>query len=90
MKITDLLTQEIVTLELRSNNKPDVIKELIDSLDRAGKLADKQKYEEAILAREAQSTTGIGEGIAIPHAKTDAVRTPAIAFGVAKDGIDYE
>ncbi|WP_404469936.1 fructose-specific PTS transporter subunit EIIC [Sutcliffiella horikoshii] len=90
MKITDLLTTDTVTLQLRSSNKPDVIKELIDSLDRAGKLVDKQKYEEAILAREAQSTTGIGEGIAIPHAKTDAVKTPAIAFGVAKDGVDYE
>ncbi|MCM3617090.1 fructose-specific PTS transporter subunit EIIC [Sutcliffiella horikoshii] len=90
MKITDLLTKETVTLQLRASNKSDVIKELIDSLDRAGKLADKQKYEEAILAREAQSTTGIGEGIAIPHAKTNAVKTPAIAFGLAKDGIDYE
>lgn len=90
MKITDLLTKETVTLQLRSSNKSDVIKELIDSLDRAGKLADKRKYEEAILAREAQSTTGIGEGIAIPHAKTNAVKSPAIAFGVAKDGIDYE
>ena len=90
MKITDLLTKETVTLQLRARNKSDVIKELIDSLDRAGKLADKQKYEEAILAREAQSTTGIGEGIAIPHAKTNAVKTPAIAFGLAKDGIDYE
>ncbi|WP_404350397.1 fructose-specific PTS transporter subunit EIIC [Sutcliffiella horikoshii] len=90
MKITDLLTTDTVTLQLRSSNKSDVIKELIDSLDCAGKLADKQKYEEAILAREAQSTTGIGEGIAIPHAKTDAVKTPAIAFGVAKDGVDYE
>ncbi|KMJ58014.1 PTS fructose transporter subunit IIA [Bacillus sp. LL01] len=90
MKITDLLTKDTVTLHLRSGNKSDVIKELIDSLAGAGKLADKGKYEEAILAREAQSTTGIGEGIAIPHAKTNAVKTPAIAFGVAKDGIDYE
>ncbi|TYS60867.1 PTS fructose transporter subunit IIA [Sutcliffiella horikoshii] len=90
MKITDLLTKDTVTLQLKSSNKSDVIKELIDSLDGAGKLADKKKYEEAILAREAQSTTGIGEGIAIPHAKTDAVETPAIAFGVAKDGVDYE
>ncbi|MGD6992876.1 PTS fructose transporter subunit IIABC [Sutcliffiella horikoshii] len=90
MKITDLLTKDTVTLQLKSSNKSDVIKELIDSLDGAGKLADKKKYEEAILAREAQSTTGIGEGIAIPHAKTDAVKTPAIAFGVAKDGVDYE
>jgi PTS system fructose-specific IIC component len=90
MKITDLLTKETVTLQLQSRNKSEVIKELIDSLDGAGKLTDKRKFEEAILAREAQSTTGIGEGIAIPHAKTNAVETPAIAFGVSKDGVDYE
>ncbi|WP_223700885.1 PTS fructose transporter subunit IIABC [Sutcliffiella deserti] len=90
MKITDLLTVETVTLRLQSGSKSSVIRELVDTLDRAGKLSDKHAYEEAILAREAQSTTGIGEGIAIPHAKTKAVKTPAIAFGLSKEGIDYE
>ncbi|WP_078381644.1 PTS fructose transporter subunit IIABC [Sutcliffiella halmapala] len=90
MKITDLLTIETVTLRLQANSKSSVIRELVDTLDRAGKLADKKGYEEAILAREAQSTTGIGEGIAIPHAKTNAVKTPAIAFGVSKQGLDYQ
>ncbi|CAG9621753.1 PTS fructose transporter subunit IIABC [Sutcliffiella rhizosphaerae] len=90
MKITDLLTIDTVILELKANSKRDVIKELIESLHQAGRLSDKHKYEEAILAREAQSTTGIGEGIAIPHAKTNAVKTPAIAFGMSKQGIDYE
>ncbi|MDX5474055.1 MAG: fructose PTS transporter subunit IIA, partial [Bacillaceae bacterium] len=90
MKITDLLTEQTVKLELSSISKSNVIQELVSTLDSAGKLEDKRKFEEAILAREAQSTTGIGEGIAIPHAKTSAVKTPAIAFGRSAKGIDYE
>ncbi len=77
-------------LDLRAASKEDVIDELVLKLDEAGRLNDRHQYKEAILAREAQSTTGVGEGIAIPHAKTAAVKTPAIAFGRSKEGIDYE
>ncbi|WP_144704019.1 PTS fructose transporter subunit IIABC [Fictibacillus phosphorivorans] len=90
MKITDLLTKDTILLNLQSQSKEDVIDELIEKLYSAGKLNDKKAYKEAILARETQSTTGIGEGIAIPHAKTNAVSEPAIAFGRSTDGIDYE
>ncbi len=90
MKITDLLTRDTVELNLQETTKEAVIDELIRKLDRSGKLADPVKFKEAILAREAQSTTGIGEGIAIPHAKTNAVRTPAIVFGRSKAGVNYE
>ncbi|KAB7704159.1 PTS fructose transporter subunit IIA [Bacillus aerolatus] len=90
MNITDLLTKETMIIDLQSTDKASVIDELVEKLAQAGRLNDKQQYKEAILAREAQSTTGIGEGIAIPHAKTGAVKTPAIAFGRSKAGIDYE
>ncbi|RXI99823.1 PTS fructose transporter subunit IIA [Anaerobacillus alkaliphilus] len=90
MKITDLLTRETIELNLHETQKEAVIDELIRKLDSAGKLVDTKKFKEAILAREAQSTTGIGEGIAIPHAKTSAVRTPAIVFGRSKAGVNYE
>ncbi|OIJ21448.1 PTS fructose transporter subunit IIA [Anaerobacillus alkalidiazotrophicus] len=90
MRITDLLKKDTIELNLKASSKEAVIDELVAKLDRAGRLADKAKFKEAILAREAQSTTGIGEGIAIPHAKTSAVKTPAIAFGRSKSGIDYE
>jgi fructose PTS system EIIBC or EIIC component len=90
MKITDLLTKDTILLHLESHSKETVIDELIDKLHSAGKLNDKEEYKKAILARESQSTTGIGEGIAIPHAKTNAVSQPAIAFGRSRDGIDYE
>lgn len=90
MRITDLLRTDTVLLDLRSNTKADVINELVEKLHSAGRLNDEKKFKEAILAREAQSTTGIGEGIAIPHAKTSAVKTPAIAFGRSNKGVDYE
>lgn len=90
MKITELLREDTILLDLKSKTKADVIQELVDKFDSAGRLHDKEKYKEAILAREAQSTTGIGEGIAIPHAKTNAVKVPAIAFGRSTEGIDYE
>ncbi|UAL51597.1 PTS fructose transporter subunit IIABC [Metabacillus dongyingensis] len=90
MKITDLLTNDTIILNLHADSKTDVIDEIIESLDRAGKLKNKEEYKKAILDREEQSTTGIGEGIAIPHAKTSAVSVPAIAFGRSAEGIDYE
>jgi PTS system fructose-specific IIC component len=90
MKITELLRSDTIILDLKSNSKADVINELVEKLHSAGRLSDKEKFKEAILAREAQSTTGIGEGIAIPHAKTNAVKVPAIAFGRSVEGVNYE
>jgi len=90
MKITEMLSEETLIVPLQSHTKPDVIRELATALDRAGKLNDLDQYIEAILAREALGSTGVGFGIAIPHAKTNAVKVPALAYGVYPDGIDYE
>ncbi|TDM03631.1 PTS fructose transporter subunit IIABC [Macrococcus carouselicus] len=90
MRITDLLTRSTIAMDLNAETKDQVIDELVETLWNAGKLNDREAYRTAIHAREAQSTTGIGEGIAIPHAKTDAVKIPAIAFGKSKPGVDYE
>ncbi|MFG6148071.1 PTS fructose transporter subunit IIABC [Halobacillus sp. B23F22_1] len=90
MKITDLLTKDTILLNMKASSKPEAIDELIGQLDQAGKLNDRDGYKEAIEEREQQSTTGIGEGIAIPHAKTAAVKEPAIAFGRSQEGLDYE
>jgi fructose PTS system EIIBC or EIIC component len=89
MKITELLKSDTIILDLQSSTKQDVIQELADKLAEAGRLNDKDAFITAILNRESQSTTGIGEGIAIPHAKTAAVKTPAIAFGRSKPGVDF-
>ncbi|MEJ9212173.1 fructose-specific PTS transporter subunit EIIC [Bacillus smithii] len=90
MKITELLTRDTIQLNLKAHSKEAVIDELIDVLDKAGKLNDKKAFKQGILKREEESTTGIGEGIAIPHAKTAAVKTPAIVFGKSENGVDYE
>ncbi|MFU0790390.1 MAG: PTS fructose transporter subunit IIABC [Virgibacillus proomii] len=90
MKITELLKEETILLDLKASSKQEVIDELINQLDQAGRLTDKAVFREAILQREQQSTTGIGEGIAIPHAKSHAVKTPSIAFGRSASGIAYD
>lgn len=90
MKITELLSKETIILNLKSKNKEAVINELAEKLNSAGKLVDKDRYLKEIKKREDQSSTGIGDGIAIPHAKTSAVKTPALAFGYSKEGIDYD
>ena len=85
MKITELLTKETVLLSIEGNGKHAVINELIDLLDRAGKLSDREQFKAAILKREEQGSTGISNGIAIPHAKDFSVKKPAIAFGKSND-----
>lgn len=90
MRITELLTRETIAMDLDATSNEGVIDALVDQLDHAGILSDVKAFKEAIMAREGQSTTGIGEGIAIPHAKVDAVKKPAIAFGKSKAGVDYQ
>ena len=90
MRITELLTKETIAMDLSATSKDQVIDELVAQLNSAGKLSDEATFKQAIHARESQSTTGIGEGIAIPHAKTDAVQSAAIAFGKSVEGVDYQ
>ena len=90
MRITDLLSKESIKLNLSSKTKPEVIDEMVDLVNASGNLNNKDAYKEAILAREELSTTAVGEGIAIPHAKTKAVKKACLGAGVTKEGIDYE
>ncbi|MCO7125505.1 fructose-specific PTS transporter subunit EIIC [Sporolactobacillus shoreicorticis] len=90
MKVTDLLTAATVNLDLKSTTKKDVMDELAATLDKAGKLNDLAEYRAALDKREEQSTTGIGDGVAIPHSKTAAVKEAAIAFGRSKEGVDFQ
>lgn len=89
MRIIDLLKPEAITLGLDISTKDDAINALIGLHAAAGNLKDKDAYKEAILAREAQGTTAIGEGIAVPHAKTSAVKAPALAAITVPNGVDY-
>ncbi len=90
MRIVDLINKNSISLNLNSNKKQDVIDELVDLVYKSGNLNDKNEYKEAILAREELSTTAIGEGVAIPHAKNKSVNKATLAAGISKEGIDYE
>ncbi|WP_195938252.1 PTS fructose transporter subunit IIABC [Romboutsia sp. 1001713B170131_170501_G6] len=90
MKIVDLINKKSISLNLKATNKSDAIDKLVDLVDNSGNLNNKEEYKKAIIARENQSTTGIGEGIAIPHAKTSSVKNACLAAAICKDGVDYE
>lgn len=90
MNIQELLSASRVTFDLQSTAKSEVINELIDILAADGKLSDKEQYKAAVLHREKEFSTGIGMGIAIPHAKDASVKEAALTLGISKNGIDYE
>lgn len=90
MRIIDLISKDSVKLNLVSKDKLNVIDELVELVDNSGNLNDSDEYKEAILAREELSTTAIGEGVAIPHAKNKSVKEACLAAGISKEGIDYE
>ena len=90
MRITDLLSAQSVDLNFQVNSKAEAIDKLVDLMDSTGNINDKEAYKNAILAREELSTTGIGEGIAIPHAKVGAVTKATLVAAVSKEGVDYE
>ncbi|AGF57096.1 MULTISPECIES: PTS fructose transporter subunit IIABC [Clostridium] len=90
MRIVDLLHKEGINLDFNPSTKEQCINELVDLMDKTGNLNDKQEYKKAILAREELSTTGIGDGIAIPHGKTKAVKNASLAAAICKNGVDYD
>ena len=90
MKISDLLIKERINLNLQSKDKKSVIREIAKLHDNTGILTDYEGYVGALNAREEQSSTALEEGIAIPHAKTEYVKQPALAMGRSTEGIDYE
>ena len=90
MKIVDLLKRESVELNCKVTSKPETIEKMVALMAAGGNLADVEAYKKGVFAREEESTTGIGEGIAIPHAKTAAVKAPGLAAMVVKDGVDYD
>lgn len=90
MKITDLLKKNGIALNPNVKTKEEAINKLVDLMNETGRLNDKEAYKEAVLARESLSTTGIGDNIAIPHAKTTAVKEAGLSAMVLTNGIDYD
>ena len=90
MRIVDLLHKQGMNLDIKPNTKAECIDILVNLMDKTGNLNNREEYKKAILAREDLSTTGIGDGIAIPHGKTKAVKKASLAAAVCKDGVDYD
>ena len=90
MRLTQILQKQCVKVPLEGKDKESVITELVDVLDAAGVLADRQQVLQAVLLREQMRSTGIGSGIAIPHGKCDAVSELVMAIGISPDGIDFQ
>ena len=90
MKITDLLRKESIQLHGKATNKSNAIDQMVDLMAKSGKLTDVENYRKGVYDRESEGTTGIGEGIAIPHCKSQAVREPGLAAMVVPDGVEYD
>ena len=89
MKITDLLNKNAIRLNGTFKNKEEVIDKLIELMTTNGNITDKEKYKKVVLKREEEGTTGIGDGIAIPHGKTDAVTKPGLSAIIVPDGVEF-
>lgn len=90
MKITELLDINSIDLNPQISNKEEAIDHLVNLLDQSGKLNDKEIYKESVLNREKQSTTGIGDGVAIPHGQSEGVQTAGLSAMVVKEGLDFK
>lgn len=90
MRITDLLDKRSISLDATPADKKATLDMAVELMAKSGKLMDVEQYRAQVYAREEESTTGIGEGIAIPHGKCDAVKTPGLAAMVIKNGVDYD
>jgi fructose-specific phosphotransferase system IIA component len=90
MKITSILTEDLIKVNIPGDSKEDVINAIIDLAASSQKIKDVEKVRQAIFEREKIMSTGVGKGFAIPHGKTDAVTDIVAAFGVTEKPIDYQ
>lgn len=90
MRITELLDRQSISLTGNPGSKSEALDQVVALMVKSGKINDEEAYRKQVYAREEESTTGIGEGIAIPHGKCDAVSRPGLAAMVVKDGVDFD
>ena len=90
MKITDLLSTSAIKINGTANSKEELINKMVDLMANNGNIINKEEYKRVVLEREKEGTTGIGEGIAIPHGKTDAVSKPGLAAMVVPNGVNFD
>jgi len=90
VRLVDILNEDLIKVDLESEDKEEAFAELIELLVRAGEISDRESAFETIQNREALGTTGIGHGVAIPHGKNRQVKHLTAALGISKEGIEYE
>jgi fructose-specific phosphotransferase system IIA component len=92
MKIVDFLSKKAIITDIKSTKKEEVIKELVDALINAGEIEKRNRIKlfDALMTRESLGSTAIGQGVAIPHAKSDCVEKLVAAFGISKKGVDFD
>lgn len=90
MKLSDLLTEDAISISLGQSDKESVIDTLIDLAASTGKLDDQAAVKTAVMEREKLMSTGLEKGVAVPHAKTGAVSGLVVALGISKEGIDFQ
>lgn len=90
MRITDLLSEDSIALNVKAKSKKEIIDKVVDMMDATGNIEDKAEYKKLVLKREEEGTTGVGEGIAIPHGKSSIVKKPSLVAAVIPDGVDYD
>lgn len=90
MRITELLDRRSISLTGAPKNKQEALDQMVALMVKSGKINDEEAYRKQVYEREEESTTGIGEGLAIPHGKCDAVNKPGLAAMVVKDGVDFD
>ncbi|NBA63155.1 PTS fructose transporter subunit IIABC [Enterococcus mundtii] len=90
MEIKDLMIKDAMIMDLQATDKKGAIDEMVQKMYDAGRISDIETYKQGILAREAQTSTGLGDGIAMPHAKNAAVKEATVLFAKSNKGVDYE
>ncbi|MCQ2604114.1 MAG: PTS sugar transporter subunit IIA [Spirochaetia bacterium] len=90
MAVINLIEEDVIKIPLEAKSKPEVIRELVDLLKSAGKIEDADSVFNAVITRENMGSTGLENGIAVPHAKTNKVPSLVLAIGIAPEGVDFD
>lgn len=90
VKITEYMEEKLINLDLKGKNKDEILKELSQLIGKSENIEEKDVIYKALQERENLGSTGIGKGVAIPHAKTDGAKQLTVAFGISRDGVDFK
>lgn len=90
LKIVDFMSEGAISLDMKAKNKVEVLAELVQITSSSGNIEDKEECFDAVVCRETLGSTGIGKEVAVPHAKSNGVKSLTIGFGISRDGIDFD